>query len=41
MLGLAGIKPHNINAPNKPFKRKIVRIVTPPKSGGGGCGCGK
>jgi hypothetical protein len=39
MLGLAGIKPHNINAPNKPLKRKIVRIVTPPKSGG--CGCGK
>jgi hypothetical protein len=39
MLGLAGIRPHNINARNKPFKRKIVRIVTVPKSGG--CGCGK
>lgn len=38
MLQLAGIKPHNINTPNKPLKRKIVRIVTPPKSG---CGCGK
>jgi len=38
MLQLAGIKPHNINAP-KPLKRKIVRIVSAPKSGG--CGCGK
>lgn len=38
MLGLAGIRPHNINTP-KPFKRKIVKIVTAPKSGG--CGCGK
>lgn len=38
MLGLAGIRPHNINV-QKPFKRKIVRIVTAPKSGG--CGCGK
>ena len=42
MLQLAGIKPCNINItniPNKPLKRKIVRIVTAPK--GGGCGCGK
>jgi hypothetical protein len=39
MLQLSGIKPHNINIPNKPFKRKIVKIVTAPKTRGG-CGCG-
>jgi len=36
MIRFPGIKPHNIT--NKPFKRKIIRIVTAPKTG---CGCGK